>query len=352
MNSLDNQLSASAAHATDARNRSHRHPSQKGRTASGAKQHTRGWWALRWPIWKKDFHTSYLRLWEQPVLTWLTCCVIALSLALPFSLYLLVSQLMVFAQGWQAENQMMLYLNPGVELSEAQGIAARVNALSTVESVQLITKDQGLESFSSDDAIGQVFSHFEENPLPHVLVVMPNSMDEAVLQPLHGYLSELVGVDSVQLDLQWLQKLNAMLGLGWRIVLALATGFAIAVLLVVYNTIRLALENRIREIQVLDRLGASSLFIARSYLLSGAFLGFIGGVLALLLVQGAYYWLEHSIVQLASFYPMAGASVGVDGVVGATLGMSWTICLALIGVAVLLGFVSSAVAVYLRLSSR
>lgn len=348
---MDNHLSvgsSSAAVQDSVERKPYVSRSHEERTGTGRK---RGWWAVRWPLIKKDFHTSYLRLWEQPVLTWLTCSVIALSLALPLSLYLLVSQLVVFTEGWQAENQMMVYLNPSVELSEAQSMAARINGMSAVANVQLISKEQGLESFAQDESVGQVFSHFDTNPLPHVLVVIPNSMDETVLQPLLNRLNALMGVDSVQLDLQWLQKLNAILALGWRIVLTLAIGFAVAVLLVVYNTIRLALEHRIREIQILDQLGASGLFIARPYLLSGAFLGVIGGILALLLVQGAYYWLEHSIVELASFYAVSGDG-SVDGAMDVVLGMSWPVGTGLVGIAVGLGFISAAIAVYFRLSRR
>lgn len=309
------------------------------------------WWSLSWPLWHKDMKLSYLRLWEQPILTWLTCCVIGLSLALPFGLYLLISQLMAFTAGWQAENQMTLYLQPSIELHEAQAFATQVKLLPEVSSVELISKERGLSSFVNSTGLGQTLSHLDENPLPHVLVVVPDTMDEAVLGPLRNQLASYSAVESAQLDLQWLQKLNAVLSLGSKVVGALAFGFSLAVLLVVYNTIRFALEHRIREIEILRQLGASNFFIARPYLLSGVWLGLIGGVLALLSVQGVYYWLQYSIGMVTALYVSAGVS-GVEASAGIQEGITLLATIQLAAVAMVLGLVSAALAVTFELKKN
>jgi len=307
-----------------------------------------GWWALSWPLWGKDIQLSYLRLWEQPILTWLTCCVIGLSLALPFGLYLLVSQLMAFSNSWQAENQMTLYLHPTVSFHEADALASRVRAMPDIMGVELVTKEHGLTSFVEGTGLGETLAHLDDNPLPHVLVVMPNTMDERVLGPLHQRLANFAEVESAQLDLQWLQKLNAVLGLGSRVVAALAFGFSLAVLLVVYNTIRFALEHRIREIEILRQLGASTYFIARPYLLSGVWLGLIGGVLALLLVQGVYYWLQYSIGLVTALYAGAGIS-SLSASSGLQEGVTLLASVELVATAMLLGLFSAALALFFEL---
>ena len=308
------------------------------------------WWSLRGPLWLKDIKLSYLRLWEQPILTWLTCAVIGLSLALPFGLFLLVSQLLAFAAGWESENQMTLYLYPEVELVEAQQLSDEIMRLPQIDQVKLISKQQGWRKFSETTGLGETLAQLSDNPLPHVLVVVPNSMDESVLGPLRQRLARYPLVDTAQLDLQWLQKLNAALNLGSKVVAALALGFSLAVLLVVYNTIRFALEHRIREIEILKQLGASALFIARPYLISGVWLGFIGGVLALLAVQGVYYWLHYSISLVTALY----ATVELSTVQSTAIheGITLLSALQLMAGAMLLGVASAAAAVVFELKKR
>ncbi|NIV29993.1 MAG: ABC transporter permease, partial [Anaerolineae bacterium] len=83
-----------------------------------------------------------------------------------------------------------------------------------------------------------------ENPLPAVVVVYPSVTDLEAAEKLRGDLAKMGEVDLAQLDAQWVQRLYAILDLGRRLVVALSIGLALAVLLVIINTIRLAIESR------------------------------------------------------------------------------------------------------------
>lgn len=289
---------------------------------------------------KNDLLHSYQRLWEHPLLTLFTASVIGVSLALPLGFYILMGQLMGFLDGWDADKRITLYLEKEILVAEAEDFVAAIEQLPEVASVQLVDKQQGILEFTDRLGFDETF-RLDVNPLPHVLIVNPAIKEEQPLRALYGKLSELPGVEMAQLDLEWVSRLSAIIGMGWKIVIVLALGFSLALVLVVYNAVRLSLEHRRQEVSVMELLGAPFLFIARPYLYSGLIFGFLGSLTALLIVQGVYFWLDSSVDNLLALY--GGSSTG--------LSVDWVSSMSLFCVAIGLSMVSALVAVYIALFS-
>jgi cell division transport system permease protein len=106
----------------------------------------------------------------------------------------------------------------------------------------------------------------------------------------------------VQVDLGWLQRLNAMTDLLARAVWALAILLAAAVVLVIGNTVRLSIESRRDEILVAKLVGGTDSFVRRPFLYTGAWFGLGGGVVALILLQLSLWWLSGPVERLAGLY--------------------------------------------------
>jgi cell division transport system permease protein len=127
----------------------------------------------------------------------------------------------------------------------------------------------------------------DENPLPYVLQVQPRpGLDAAAVGRLVADLHAEPSVDAVQDAGQWRQRLDALLGVGNRVILVLALILALAALLVVGNTVRVDIASRAEEIGVLLLIGASRAFVRRPYLYAGLWYGLFGGALAALLAAG------------------------------------------------------------------
>jgi cell division transport system permease protein len=113
------------------------------------------------------------------------------------------------------------------------------------------------------------------------------------------------------IDTGWIARLNAMLNLGKRFVWALAFALSLAVLLVVFNTIRLAIANRADEILITKLVGATDAFVRRPFLYTGIWYGFVGGVIALILSELLIVLLQKPVIQLATLYQSDYALQGV-----------------------------------------
>ena len=140
--------------------------------------------------------------------------------------------------------------------------------------------------FQRYSGLGNVLTHLDKNPLPTVLVIQPSeSINEPEqLAALQMEIQAQPVVDHVQLDMDWLRRLHELLTLGERVVAALAVLLALGVLLIVGNTLRLAIENRREEIVVIKLVGGTDGFVRRPFLYTGFWYGIGGGVIAILLL--------------------------------------------------------------------
>ena len=120
-----------------------------------------------------------------------------------------------------------------------------------------------------------------------------------------------------------------------RAVAVLGALLAVAVLLIVGNTIRLDILNRREEIEVTKLIGATDAFIRRPFLYGGIWYGLFGGILALLLVALAVGLLSSPAQRLALTYGSSFDLRGLDAAAAATL----------VGGACLLGWLGSWLAV-------
>ena len=144
-----------------------------------------------------------------------------------------------------------------------------------------------------------------------MLVVRPQAgTSPDALETLRAALARQAGVELAELDLAWVKRLHALLELAERAAWLLAVLLAAAVLLIVGNTIRLAVLNRQTEIEVIQLVGGTPAFIRRPFLYAGLLQGLLGGLIAWLLVELGLLWLAGPVADLAGLY---GSPFGLEG---------------------------------------
>lgn len=246
---------------------------------------------------------SLRRLGSKPVGSLLTIAVMGLALALPLTFYLLLSNVQSLGDALGRNQVINVFLKPDQVAGNAQILAKQVQQHDGVANVTLKTPAQGMEELSKMQGFSDSLHTLDDNPLPFVLEVQPQdgiSADAAahLVDDLRG----MQGVDAVQDSGTWRQRLDALLGVGDRAVLILAGLFALAVLLVVGNTVRVDITSRAEEIGVLKLIGASRAFVRRPYLYAGIWYGLFGGILAVGLVLLIEFALVEPVEHLSQVY--------------------------------------------------
>lgn len=238
------------------------------------------------------------RLAKRPGSTLLTIGVMAVALALPLGLALVLDNVGRFAGSAQQSRQIALFLSVDVDAARADALAGELRAREDVAAVALRTPDEGLAELREQGGLDLAIDALDENPLPYVLMVTPLG-DGAMLADT---LRETEGVELVQHDAEWRRRLDGWLRFGGRVALVLALLLGLGALLVVGNTVRLDIQSRRDEIGVLQLLGASDGFIRRPFLYLGAWYGLGAGLLAIALLSAANLSLDAPLAELAGSY--------------------------------------------------
>lgn len=248
---------------------------------------------------------SLLRLLREPLASLLTWAVIAIALALPATLLLMLANVEQLSQSWTSSPRITLYLDLRVGANEAYQLRETIRKKPQVEAVQYISPEQALEEFKAFSGLGEAIAYLDENPLPPVLVVTPASLSSAAqVEALQRELAALPAVTRAQLDMDWVKRLYSLMDLARRGILALGGLLSLAVLLVIGNTIRLAIENRREEIVVIKLVGGTDAFVRRPFLYTGLWYGLGGAVLAWFLVLFWLLWLDGPVQELVSLYAL------------------------------------------------
>ena len=244
------------------------------------------------------------RLARSPLSTILTLLVIALALALPTSLRLLVANAQLATGNFANAVDVSVYLKTDVPLAKAQQLAQAAGQRADVAAVTVIPADKGLEDFRTYSGFGEALQALKENPLPHVLHVRPRAEDvsAAALESLRRYFSAWPEVELVQVDSEWVMRFNAILEVLRQLLLIGAALLGLGVLAVIGNTIRLEIQGRRAEIEVTKLVGGSNSYVRRPFLYTGVLYGVGGALLAWGIVAIAVAVLGDSVATLARLY--------------------------------------------------
>ena len=287
------------------------------------------------------FFSSLGRIWQRPIGNGMSILVIAIAIALPAGLQLLVSNLAQLAGHWEGGASATLFLEPEVSDRQVEALLQRLRSDRRIGALQHLTPQQALEEFRQHSGLGEAISLLEENPLPHVVLLKPADPNlplerfQALVRELRGY----PGVDRAMVDLQWVSRFRAMVQLLRRGSQVLAVLLSLAVVLVIGNTIRLEIQGRREEIEIVKLVGGSRAFIRRPFLYEGFWYGLLGGLTALLLLELSLLFLRGPVERLARLYGGAYRLQGPDP----------NLALAMLLIAVLLGVTGAWLAVQQQL---
>jgi cell division transport system permease protein len=236
----------------------------------------------------------------------MTLAVIALALALPTGLHILLKNLSTIASDQREIPTISLFLKQSVSERTAADRAELFTEMPQISSANLVSKDEAVEEFKHIKGFSEILETLGENPLPHVIIVTPElSLLGNVEMDMDSFAKTLKNypeVDDVQIDLEWVQRLRAIINIAERVTLVIAILLGITVLLVVGNTIRLNISSKKEEIEIIQLIGATNRYIRRPFLYEGVWYGFFGGIFSLVIVHFSLLFLVAPVGTLASLY--------------------------------------------------
>lgn len=236
--------------------------------------------------------------------------VVAVTLSLPIAGLTLIENSRPVSTELAIEPELSLFLKTDVNQSDAKAFADTIKKLlknaGTPAQVAFISRETALTSLQNGSELGDVLATLGENPLPHAYVISfelaQQQSTSAKIANLAAQLQQLPEVAHVQIDSDWIKRLEALMNLAQFILIALAITLGVVVITVVFNATRLQVLSHRAEIEVIRLLGATTQYIRRPYYYTGACLGLVAGLAALAIVVAGLQPLNQAIIKFASLY--------------------------------------------------
>jgi cell division transport system permease protein len=256
---------------------------------------------------------SLHNLCQKPLATSMTIIVIAITLCLPALFWVFTQNIENLTASWKKNGHITLYLQPMNE-EQVNSLVSELRQIQGIGDLSTKSASDGLAELQQQEGMQNIMQFLPDNPLPTVIEITPSAEANAPsqIEALFQRLQQLPEIEQAKLDLEWINRLHAFLNFMNK----LATGFivllALAVILVIGNTLRLAIQNRQEEIQVLKLIGAADPYISRPFLYSGLWYGLAGGIFAILLINIFMLSVAIAVDQIAKEYQMHYPLLGLS----------------------------------------
>ncbi|HEY5516719.1 MAG TPA: permease-like cell division protein FtsX [Coriobacteriia bacterium] len=284
--------------------------------------------------------SSFRRNW---VMSLVAVSIIYISLLLVGAFFLMSSVVNEMASSFESKVSVQVFLKDDAVPADVQALQASIRKMPNVKSISYVTKEQALAIFKERTKnTPQLVEQLRNNPLPasiEVALVSPREVQGVVNLIVKDPLTAKVVKTPANLgtakdtDIKYGQNVVEALFAATGVVRVLAAGFLglllIVSLVLIGNTIRLAIYSRRREIGIMRLVGASNWFIRTPFLLEGVLQALIGSILAILTLVAAQAvivpWLQGNlkflpvniggvtVAQLAALLVVAGVGIGLIG---------------------------------------
>lgn len=221
-------------------------------------------------------------LLKRKFATLLTVLVIAVSLTIPTVSYLLWKNIHHATTQFYPESELTVYLHKNLSEEDANLVVEKIRQQEGVESLNYISRQESLNEFRHWSGFSEELDVLDDNPLPAVVMIKPTKAFNESQQrnELRENLDKIKGVQEVRLDNDWLEKLTALTWLVAHVAIFCTVLMAVAVFLVIGNSIRADVYSNQSNIEVMKLLGATDQFILRPFLYTGMIYAALGGFLA------------------------------------------------------------------------
>lgn len=230
---------------------------------------------------------------------------------------------------WKEQFQVTVFLEDNITGDQLALLRKRVQSERAVKSATYTSKAEALQQFKREmQGKESLLEGLGENPIPASLQLRVHEAYQTpeALKQLTASLSRLEGVEDVMYGQEWVDRLSSVIQVLRLLGLSVGLALGLASLLIVSNTIRLAVYARAEEIEVMRLVGASRLHIRIPFVLEGVIQGTLGAVVALLLLLGAYR------ATLWQIQMTPGQIFGIG--VGSFLAPEWVVLMVVVGAGV------------------
>jgi cell division transport system permease protein len=253
--------------------------------------------------------------WRNAVMSIAATATMVLMLLLLAGFWIIQTGLLAGLEFTEQKVEVVAYLQPNATDAQIQDLAAAIGARPDVESVEIVTRDQALERFRQSmqqQGRTDLTQQLDSNPLfASIEVKLKNptalrAVGDAMAPNNYPIVRNVINIQDL-VD-RVLTVTNILRTAGTAVLLIVG----VIVLFIIVNAIRLAVVARSEEIEIMRLVGASDAFIRWPFVFEGAFVGFLGALVTLVILAAAAEPLNGFMVEFFRVLPLRIGSLTRD----------------------------------------
>ena len=259
-------------------------------------------------------------------------CVTVACLLIVGSFSILAYNLDIMVENLNKTSEILVYVDSSLSDAEARSIGTKINTLSNILNAKFVSREEALEDFIADHDGDSAFSGVQAEDLRHRYVVTLE--DNTLMKQTDAQLKQIPGVVKTSAAYELAEGFTTIQSVLHIVTVAVMAVLLVVSLLIISNTVKLAMYDRKEEIGIMKMVGATNGFIRLPFVVEGFTLGMMGALLAFGLEWVMYDALIEKIstvdsLQLFSFVAfqeLLMPMVAVFGAAGLFVGIvgSWT----------------------------
>ena len=244
---------------------------------------------------REGFRNLYVnRLMSVASISVLFSCMVMIGAA-----FMIMVNINMFIGSVEDQNVIMVFVEDEATEEQTKVLGESIKAQDNVSKCTFISRESSFEQLKNDMGDSSVlFEGLDSNPLPDAYEVVLE--DQELFDETVESLSKLDNVLHIRENRQLAAKLSGLRNTVSYVSIGIISLLLIVSLFIVSNTIRITMDSRRLEINIMKSVGATRWFIRWPFMVEGMMLGVISGVLALLAVWGIYAAVSRSLVSMLS----------------------------------------------------
>ncbi len=256
-------------------------------------------------------------------------CVTVACLIIIGSFTLILYNLDLMVKDLERENEMLVYIDETYGEAEAKSVGSQINMITNVHQATFVSREQALADFVEEQDDPTMFQGLDPSTLRDRFVVTME--DNSLMKQTEAAIREVEGVADVVAHYEIANGFATIQHVLHIASAAIITLLLVVSLLIISNTVKLAMYDRKEEIAIMRMVGATNNFIRFPFVVEGFLLGVIAAAIAFFLEWGIYNFLGTRIASIDTmqlitivpfsevlgvmilFYAATGFCVGVFG---------------------------------------
>jgi cell division transport system permease protein len=236
---------------------------------------------------KHIFGETFLSLRRNFLMGFTAITTVAITLFIVGVFSIIVFDIQSVLNSIENQVEVAVYLKDNISDDLKAYIEEEIKEWPEIEEVVFISKDQALERFKTQYEGSDILKEIQGNPLPasfEIRLKDPQKIEQVALRFVDKDGGNIEGVDEVIYGRNYVRKLFSITAVTGTIALLIIIILVLATIVLIFNTIRLSIHARRKEIEVMKLVGATNWYIRAPFLFEGSFEGFVGGGIAVLLL--------------------------------------------------------------------